>query len=269
MVLCGVNSCAFGANAFNAGLRDQFTVMNWVKNKNDMRLNFDFKSHAFNSGALVALGVGGFIGTGFLFKKIAHVCRESIVLLKQIKQTTKDYRKNVFLRKKRRALISQAIGMGIGGLVLGLVSGASFWHALSFFQKIRAQYSSHKFAWTQRSELPRYEPVTITNEENPLENVKIIGSSITGFDPITVIPGRMIKKWQCGGRIQATPRVPRDGDCIYYQNLSKNDGSDLFAQAFWKDDRQYFCTYVGADYEPIHFYLRPWQWSDLGFVYTQ
>jgi hypothetical protein len=65
-----------------------------------------------------AVGVGGLVGTGFVFKKIVRVAKEAIALKKQLHANPKD----MSLRKKRQALIRKAIGLGIGGLVLGLLS---------------------------------------------------------------------------------------------------------------------------------------------------
>jgi hypothetical protein len=67
------------------------------------------------------VGVGGLIGTGFVFKKMAQVAKEAIALKKQLHANPKD----MSLRKKRQALIRKAIGLGIGGLVLGVLSGVA------------------------------------------------------------------------------------------------------------------------------------------------
>jgi hypothetical protein len=63
-------------------------------------------------------GIGGLVGTGFVIKKMVQVAKEAIALKKQLQVNPKD----MSLRKKRRVLIGKAIGLGIGGLVLGLFS---------------------------------------------------------------------------------------------------------------------------------------------------
>ncbi len=75
------------------------------------------KPLAVATGVGVA-GIGGLVGTGFVIKKMVQVAKEAIALKKQLHANPKD----VSLRKKRRALIRKAIGLGIGGLVLGVLS---------------------------------------------------------------------------------------------------------------------------------------------------
>jgi len=90
----------------------EFSTMQWLKdNKRPL---------GFVTGLGVA-GVGGLVGTGFVIKKIVRVAKEAIALKKQLQVNPKD----MSLRKKRRALIRKAIGLGIGGLVLGFLSGCA------------------------------------------------------------------------------------------------------------------------------------------------
>jgi hypothetical protein len=89
------------------------------------------------------LGVGGLVGTGFITKKMVRMCKEAIALKKQIQENPKDRS----LRKKRRALIGKAVGMGIGGLVLFLVSGLSLFVGMAVAKEIRVQYAQDKHFW--------------------------------------------------------------------------------------------------------------------------
>jgi len=120
-----------------------FTCMGWVKNTDDMRSDLQLNIDAPLTGLTLALGVGGLVGTGFVTKKMVRMCKEAIALKKQIQENPKDRS----LRKKRRALIGKAVGMGIGGLVLFLASGVSLFLSMGIAKTIRGAYAQDKHFW--------------------------------------------------------------------------------------------------------------------------
>jgi hypothetical protein len=108
--LCSMSGTVSGAATKSDSARaPEYSVMQWLPKE---------KARVGVGVTLGTAGVGGLVGTGFVIKKIVRVAKEAIVLKKQLQANPKD----MSLRKKRRVLIGKAIGLGIGGLVLGLLS---------------------------------------------------------------------------------------------------------------------------------------------------
>jgi hypothetical protein len=146
-VLCGISCSVVDVNVGLGAAVWQpiqpFTCMGWVKNTDGMRRDLQLNTAAPLTGLTLALGVGGLVGTGFITKKMVRMCKEAIALKKQIQENPKDRS----LRKKRRALIGKAVGMGIGGLVLFLVSGFSLFLGMAGAKNIRSKYAKDKRSW--------------------------------------------------------------------------------------------------------------------------
>jgi len=107
-VLCGMSCSVVGASATRAKPQP-FSFIGWVKNDDGMRVadkrgldqprqsRIGYGEAFLAAAGLLALGVGGLVGTGFITKKMVRVCKEAIVLKKQIQENPKDrsLRKNV------------------------------------------------------------------------------------------------------------------------------------------------------------------------------
>jgi hypothetical protein len=180
-------------------LEHQFSFKVWLS-----RYDYENAKKLGFAAAVGAAGVGGLVGTGFVIKKIVRVAKEVIALKKQLQLNPKD----MSLRKKRRALIGKAIGLGIGGLVLGLLSGAAVGLSAKEFFELGGQYSNIKGI----SQLPEFQPFecTINNEQYQVTGSSALQShwylwgshipsrprSLQHFDYVSVmnIPGRTFQR---------------------------------------------------------------------------
>ena len=80
-VLCGISCSVVGMDG-GAGapavqrIPQSFSFGGWVKNTDGMRSDSRLSQVASATGLLLALGAGGLVGTGFITKKMVHVCKQ-------------------------------------------------------------------------------------------------------------------------------------------------------------------------------------------------
>jgi hypothetical protein len=246
-VLCGI-SCSVvdvnvGLGAALAQPIQPFTFMGWVKNTNGMRKDLLLNKAAPLTGLILALGAGGLVGTGFITKKMVRMCKEAIALKKQIQENPKDRS----LRKKRRALIGKAVGMGIGGLVLFLVSGLSLFVSMTVAKAIRVEYAQDKLSWAckidaeKRSDLMR----------------KLKGGDARDYSYVP-LSSAQLENYELLMAGKPLPlRKPRDGDTL--------DAVCLSSSSYFYDSETKTWEGLGGELKDLRSYNGK-TWADFGFT---
>ena len=241
--LCIVSGCTLIANDHPPLCSTQplqpLALLGYLKNTDSMvNGNYNPKNDIKKIVAAVLWFAGGCVGTGFMIKELVSVCKKAVALTNQIRQNPKD----PGLRKKRRKLIGKAIGMGIGGMVLAIMSQSL---VPQFVLKGARFYTNYNRSKDQRDAdiatdlRPHVEPVIING-------VRVIYSSLNQF---------------------GTDRVPRvpvyyhtfAPGASYYPHLFAIYNDKLYELEYNKERKGYFC-------EGIHLDLSDEQCERFGFI---
>ena len=250
-VLCGISCSVVGMDVEGGApavqpIPQPFSSMGWVKNTDGMRSNLQLNIAAPLTGLILALGAGGLVGTGFITKKMVRVCKEAIALKKQIQENPKDRS----LRKKRRALIGKAVGMGIGGLVLFLVSGLSLALSMVGVENIRKHYLHDKRVRTFK--------INTDKRANLMQKLSKCGAQNDPYVPISEAQLENYERLMADKQLPL--RNPRSGDTL--------DGFSWGSSGYFYDSKTK--TWRGSDGELRD--LRSYNgktWADFGFTDPQ
>lgn|GEM_PF-4215438 len=218
----------------------EFNCINWLRNTNQMR---SLGLHLPSRAICLALGVGGFVATAFVIKKMICLCKEAIIIAKQIKQNTKSYKKDLLLRKKRHAIIQKAVNMGIGGVVLLIMTGFFVVINAALLKDLRNRYVEDKKSYDdtvfldRHRELNDFEPQRILADPRVLSQGMTIPDGIIGFSVVgsTAAPHRLERDFAQHGLFKRSGQL---------RPLGGNDA--IFCTRIFNDDLGFMAAALGT-----------------------
>jgi hypothetical protein len=250
-IVCALSDVFAAATESSPTPTPQFSTRQWL-----IRYKNPLSRHISYHISFGLAGLGGLVGAGFTIKKTVHVIREAIALKKQLQANPTD----ITLCKKSRALVGQAILWGVGGLVLGVLSGSAVvWNStrLKKYPKLYMRHKNHfKRLSPKEKELylrPWVQPIQIMVDgeimfiKEPIRGLQQDQESFSLVDAIKRIPGTL-KQLESGDALWLSkPGVTTGVRCLY---TSEGD---------WE------LAYQDETSKRVKFSLTPSQWRTLGF----